>query len=106
MVLGGGCGLLSSCLRRLARRPEAGDDGPELDPVLLVSGMGGSILNARSRKSGWELRVWVRILLADLEFKKNLWSVYNAETGELPSPQSRIPPPWSVSLVGVTRMRG
>ncbi|MQL71134.1 hypothetical protein Taro_003454 [Colocasia esculenta] len=91
MVLGGGCGLLSTCLGRRGRRSEAGDDAPELDPVLLVSGMGGSILNARSRKGGGEMRVWVRILLADLEFKKTLWSVYNAETGELLSLPSLFP---------------
>lgn len=51
------------------------------DPILLVSGVGGSILNSRSKKTGRETRVWVRILLADLEFKKKLWSVYNPETG-------------------------
>ncbi|KAI3459118.1 hypothetical protein Pfo_015781 [Paulownia fortunei] len=33
------------------------------------------------KKFGFETRVWVRILLADLEFKKKLWSVYNPETG-------------------------
>ncbi|XP_044475757.1 phospholipase A(1) LCAT3 [Mangifera indica] len=53
----------------------------ELDPVLLVSGIGGSILNAKSKKTGSQTRVWVRILLADLEFKKKLWSLYNPKTG-------------------------
>ncbi|KAB1203435.1 Phospholipase A(1) LCAT3 [Morella rubra] len=53
----------------------------DLDPVLLVSGMGGSILHSKKKKFGFETRVWVRILLADLEFKKKLWSVYNPTTG-------------------------
>ncbi|KAJ0014608.1 hypothetical protein Pint_21185 [Pistacia integerrima] len=53
----------------------------ELDPVLLVSGIGGSILHAKRKKKGLQTRVWVRILLADLEFKKKLWSLYNPNTG-------------------------
>lgn len=53
------------------------------NPVLLVSGMGGSILHSKNKKSGFQTRVWVRILLADLEFKKKLWSLYNPETGPL-----------------------
>ncbi|PON59107.1 Lecithin:cholesterol/phospholipid:diacylglycerol acyltransferase [Parasponia andersonii] len=59
------------------------DTTPDLDPVLLVSGIGGSILHSRSKtkKFGLETRVWVRILLADLEFKKKVWSVYNPKTG-------------------------
>lgn len=57
--------------------------GEESDrnPVLLVSGMGGSILHSKKKKLGFQTRVWVRILLADLEFKKKLWSIYNPETG-------------------------
>lgn len=51
------------------------------DPVLLVSGIAGSILNSKSKKTGSETRVWVRILLADLEFRRKLWSIYNPETG-------------------------
>jgi hypothetical protein len=38
----------------------------DLDPVLLVSGMGGSILHSKKKKFGFETRVWVRMLLADL----------------------------------------
>ncbi|XP_048424145.1 phospholipase A(1) LCAT3-like isoform X2 [Pyrus x bretschneideri] len=53
----------------------------EVEPVLLVSGIGGSILHSRRRKLGFDTRVWVRILLADLEFKKKLWSIYNPQTG-------------------------
>ena len=54
---------------------------PDLEPVLLVSGMGGSILNSKPKKFGFQTRVWVRILLADLEFKKKLWSAYNPRSG-------------------------
>ncbi|KAG6647503.1 hypothetical protein CIPAW_07G083300 [Carya illinoinensis] len=56
-------------------------DGSDVDPVLLISGMGGSILHSKKKKFGFETRVWVRILLADLEFKKKVWSVYNPTTG-------------------------
>ncbi|XP_057471909.1 phospholipase A(1) LCAT3-like isoform X1 [Actinidia eriantha] len=56
--------------------------GADRDPVLLVSGIGGSILNSkRKNKFGFESRVWVRIFLADLEFKKKAWSLYNPQTG-------------------------
>ncbi|KAL3523292.1 hypothetical protein ACH5RR_016126 [Cinchona calisaya] len=55
------------------------------DPVLLVSGVGGSILHSRKKKSGFQSRVWVRILLADFEFRKKLWSLYNPETGYVES---------------------
>ncbi|XP_048499570.1 phospholipase A(1) LCAT3 isoform X2 [Beta vulgaris subsp. vulgaris] len=53
------------------------------DPVVLVSGMGGSILNSKSKNSifGFQTRVWVRIFLADLQFKNKLWSLYNPTTG-------------------------
>ncbi|XP_050381340.1 phospholipase A(1) LCAT3 [Argentina anserina] len=55
----------------------------ELEPVLLISGIGGSILTCKKKKnkSGFDTRVWIRILLADLEFKKKLWSLYNPLTG-------------------------
>ncbi|KDO45682.1 hypothetical protein CISIN_1g0130322mg, partial [Citrus sinensis] len=52
----------------------------EVDPVLLVSGMGGSVLHAKRKKLGCETRVWVRILLAELEFKRKVWSRYNPKT--------------------------
>ncbi|KAJ8746828.1 hypothetical protein K2173_003834 [Erythroxylum novogranatense] len=55
---------------------------PDRDPVLLVSGIGGSILHSKSKnKLGFETRVWVRILLADLEFRKKIWSLYNPSSG-------------------------
>ncbi|OWM86159.1 hypothetical protein CDL15_Pgr010983 [Punica granatum] len=56
-------------------------EASDRNPVLLVSGMGGSIIHSKSKKLGFQTRVWVRILLADLEFKKKLWSLYNPETG-------------------------
>ncbi|GMH10352.1 hypothetical protein Nepgr_012193 [Nepenthes gracilis] len=58
-----------------------GDDVADRDPVLLISGMGGSILHSKRKKLGFESRVWVRIWLADLQFKKKLWSLYNPVTG-------------------------
>lgn len=57
------------------------DPDDDRHPVLLVSGIAGSILNSKKKKSGFETRVWVRIMLADLEFKKKLWSIYNPQTG-------------------------
>ncbi|XP_044398228.1 phospholipase A(1) LCAT3 isoform X1 [Aegilops tauschii subsp. strangulata] len=63
-----------------------GEEEGVREPVLLVSGMGGSVLHARRRSDPkFDLRVWVRILLADLEFKKFLWSLYNAKTGYVES---------------------
>nr|CAN63759.1 hypothetical protein VITISV_008632 [Vitis vinifera] len=41
-----------------------------LDPVLLISGIGGSILHSKRRRRGFQTRVWVRIFLADLEFQE------------------------------------
>jgi len=66
--------------------PCFGDETSEVpladrDPVLLVSGMGGSILHSKPRKFGFTTRVWVRISLADFEFRKKIWSLYNPETG-------------------------
>ncbi|KAH1199888.1 Phospholipase A(1) LCAT3 [Glycine max] len=51
------------------------------DPVLLVSGMGGSIVNSKPKKFGFTTRVWVRLLLADVEFRNKIWSLYNPQTG-------------------------
>ncbi|KAI3517859.1 hypothetical protein L1887_17080 [Cichorium endivia] len=64
------------------RDRSSGDDVSDLDPILLVSGIGGTILN--SEPKGWfglTTRVWVRILLADMEFRKRVWSLYNPDTG-------------------------
>ncbi|OAY32237.1 phospholipase A(1) LCAT3 isoform X2 [Manihot esculenta] len=57
------------------------DTDPDRNPVLLVSGIGGSILHSKNKKFGFQNRVWVRILLADYEFKKRIWSLYNPNTG-------------------------
>ncbi|KAK1427280.1 hypothetical protein QVD17_15963 [Tagetes erecta] len=59
-----------------------GDDVADLDPIVLVSGVGGTILNSKPKSwFGITTRVWVRILLADLEFRNRLWSLYNPQTG-------------------------
>jgi hypothetical protein len=63
----------------------ATDEEGTREPVLLVSGMGGSVLHARRRSDPkFDHRAWVRILLADSDFKKYLWSLYNADTGGSP----------------------
>lgn len=54
---------------------------PTLDPVLLVPGIAGSILNAVDQKTGNKERIWVRILGADHEFRQKLWSRFDPETG-------------------------
>ncbi|KAG8385120.1 hypothetical protein BUALT_Bualt03G0008500 [Buddleja alternifolia] len=54
---------------------------PTLDPVLLVPGIAGSILNAVDDKTGKKERVWVRILGADHEFRNKLWSRFDPATG-------------------------
>ncbi|XP_072969903.1 lecithin-cholesterol acyltransferase-like 4 [Typha angustifolia] len=54
---------------------------PNLDPVLLVPGIAGSILNAVD-EDGKEERVWVRILGADHEFREKLWSRFDPSTGK------------------------
>ncbi|KAF0914099.1 hypothetical protein E2562_026504 [Oryza meyeriana var. granulata] len=68
--------------RRRSRRGDGEEEEGGREPVLLVSGMGGSVLHARRRSNPkFDLRVWVRILLANVEFKKYLWSLYNPDTG-------------------------
>lgn len=54
---------------------------PNLDPVLLVPGIAGSILNAVD-DDGKEERVWVRILGADHEFQAKVWSHFDPSTGK------------------------
>ncbi|KAI3499947.1 hypothetical protein L1887_35761 [Cichorium endivia] len=57
-----------------------GDDVANLDAILLVSGVGGTILNSKPKIwYGVTARVWVCILLADLEFRKRVWSMYNPD---------------------------
>ncbi|XP_052185966.1 phospholipase A(1) LCAT3-like [Diospyros lotus] len=67
------------CFRSRSSGKDAGVS--DRDPVLLVSGIGGSMLHSKWKKFGFQTRVWVRLLLADREFKKKLWSVYNPRTG-------------------------
>ncbi|XP_047971885.1 lecithin-cholesterol acyltransferase-like 4 [Salvia hispanica] len=55
---------------------------PTLDPVLLVPGIAGSILNAVDSNTGRTERVWVRILGADHEFRDKLWSRFDPATGK------------------------
>ncbi|KAG6383017.1 hypothetical protein SASPL_157247 [Salvia splendens] len=55
---------------------------PTLDPVLLVPGIAGSILNAVDSKTGRTERVWVRILGADHEFRDKLWSRFDPASGK------------------------
>jgi hypothetical protein len=54
---------------------------PNLDPVLLVPGIAGSVLNAVDKVSGKEERVWVRILGADYKFRTKLWSTFDPDIG-------------------------
>ncbi|KAF7801362.1 lecithin-cholesterol acyltransferase-like 4 [Senna tora] len=55
---------------------------PNLDPVLLVPGIAGSILKAVDDENGKEERVWVRILAADYTFRTKLWSRFDPSTGK------------------------
>ncbi|KAI3894874.1 hypothetical protein MKX03_033618 [Papaver bracteatum] len=57
------------------------DDDDGIDPVLLVTGMGGSIVNSKDKRTGCEIRVWVRILFANCVFRKKALSIYNPKTG-------------------------
>ncbi|KAI3879122.1 hypothetical protein MKX03_010626, partial [Papaver bracteatum] len=52
---------------------------PNLDPVLLVPGIAGSILNSVD-ENGAQERIWVRFLGADREFRNKLWSMFNPST--------------------------
>ncbi|KAJ4977504.1 hypothetical protein NE237_002610 [Protea cynaroides] len=62
---------------------------PDLDPVLLVPGIAGSILNAVD-ENGKEDRVWVRILGADYTFRTKLWSRFDPSTGQTVSLDPKI----------------
>ncbi|KMT03695.1 hypothetical protein BVRB_8g188460 [Beta vulgaris subsp. vulgaris] len=52
-----------------------------LDPVLLVPGIAGSILDAVDQ-NGHIDRVWVRIFAADYVFRTKLWSRFDPSTGK------------------------
>uniref|UniRef100_A0A0C9S5P6 TSA: Wollemia nobilis Ref_Wollemi_Transcript_18723_2374 transcribed RNA sequence n=1 Tax=Wollemia nobilis TaxID=56998 RepID=A0A0C9S5P6_9CONI len=67
---------------------------PDLDPVLLVPGIGGSILNAVNEK-GKKERIWVRLFAAERECQTKLWSLFDPSTGKSESldPKTRIEVP-------------
>lgn len=67
---------------KLIKKPEPFVD-PNLDPVLLVPGVAGSILNAVNQDTGKEERVWVRILGADSKLRTELWSFYDPTSGNV-----------------------
>lgn len=73
---------LLSCLCWGTSDDENAGEVADLDPVLLVSGIGGSILHSKKKGSKSEIRVWVRIFLANLAFRQSLWSLYNPKTGK------------------------
>ncbi|XP_059657875.1 lecithin-cholesterol acyltransferase-like 4 [Cornus florida] len=64
---------------KLIKTPQPYVD-PNLDPVLLVPGIAGSIMKAVDDNGGEE-RVWVRILAADYKFRTKLWSRFDPSTG-------------------------
>ncbi|CAM6085175.1 unnamed protein product [Calypogeia fissa] len=57
---------------------------PDLNPVLLVPGIGGSLINAVNEKGKSE-RIWVRLFAADREFRTKLYSLYDRDTGRTES---------------------
>jgi hypothetical protein len=68
---------------RLIKKPQSQTFvNPNLDPVLLVPGVGGSILNAVNETDGSQERVWVRFLSAEYKLKTKLWSRYDPSTGK------------------------
>ncbi|KAJ3679310.1 hypothetical protein LUZ60_017321 [Juncus effusus] len=66
---------------RLAKKQEYVIN-PDLDPVMLVPGIAGSILHAVDEEGEKEERVWIRILGADHEFRTKLWSRFDPQTGK------------------------
>lgn len=60
---------------------DSGQAAGALNPVLLVPGIGGSILHAVTAK-GHKERIWVRLFAADHEFRAKLFSLYDPLTGK------------------------
>ncbi|KAJ8422455.1 hypothetical protein Cgig2_009628 [Carnegiea gigantea] len=75
---------------KLIKKPEPYVD-PDLDPVLLVPGIAGSILQAVD-ENGKSERVWVRIIGADYKFRTKLWSRFDPSTGKTMSldPKTKV----------------
>ncbi|XP_059437332.1 lecithin-cholesterol acyltransferase-like 4 [Corylus avellana] len=78
-------------LKLLRKKPQP-HVNPNLDPVLLVPGVAGSILKAVSDDNGKEERVWIRIFGADYKCRTKLWSRFDPSTGKTVSldPKSSI----------------
>ncbi|KAJ4702533.1 lecithin-cholesterol acyltransferase-like 4 [Melia azedarach] len=68
-------------LKLLRKKPQPYVD-PDLDPVLLVPGIAGSILKAVDNANGKDERIWVRIIEADYKFRTKLWSKFDPSTGQ------------------------
>ncbi|XP_031248041.1 lecithin-cholesterol acyltransferase-like 4 [Pistacia vera] len=68
-------------LRLMRTKPQPYVD-PNLDPVLLVPGIAGSILKAVDGTNGTDERVWVRIIGADYKFRTKLWSKFDPSSGQ------------------------
>lgn len=54
---------------------------PNLDPVLLIPGIAGSIMKAVDNSNAKEERVWIRILGAEYKLRTKLWSRFDPSTG-------------------------
>ncbi|GAA0187208.1 acyltransferase [Lithospermum erythrorhizon] len=76
--------LMIQIISRTGKQQKVGEGfvDPTLDPVLLVPGIAGSILDAVDDQTGSIERVWVRILRADREFCSKLWSRFDPSTGK------------------------
>ncbi|GJW85836.1 lecithin-cholesterol acyltransferase-like 4 protein [Tanacetum coccineum] len=67
---------------KILKEPEEAYVDENLDPVLIVPGIAGSILNAKDAQTGKEERVWVRIWEADREFRAKLWCQFDPDSGK------------------------
>ncbi|KAI4370888.1 hypothetical protein MLD38_019185 [Melastoma candidum] len=78
-------------LRMIRQKPQPYVN-PDLDPVLLVPGIAGSVLHSVDVSTNREERVWVRIFQADYKFRTKLWSRFDPSTGKSVSldPNSHI----------------
>ncbi|KAL8167677.1 hypothetical protein V2J09_009176 [Rumex salicifolius] len=65
---------------KFVRKPQPYVDS-DLDPVLLVPGIAGSVLHAID-ESGHGERVWIRLFGADYKLRTKLWSRFDPSTGK------------------------